>query len=82
MDLRDGACGIHVLGEGVLEEASICPAHDAAVMRVEFYMYDLLMVGASNGNTGGESDFPRGVHGVYHGVCVGIRQRNDKVGEL
>ena len=49
------------------------------LLSVELYMYDLLMVGAGDGDNNGESDFYRGVHGGYHGVCVEISHSNDNV---
>jgi hypothetical protein len=33
------------LGERVLEEASVCSAHDVAVVWIKLYMHDLLMMG-------------------------------------
>jgi len=70
--LRDGNCEISILGEVVLKEACVCPAENALVVGVELCVDDLLVVGASNGDGGGEFDFDWGVHGGYHGVCVGF----------
>ena len=33
-------------------------------------MHDLLVVRACNSDSGGESDFDRGVHGGYYDICV------------
>jgi hypothetical protein len=70
------------LGEGFLEKVCICHAKDTAVVGVELYVHDLLVLGAGYGDSGGESDFSWGVHDGNHGVGVGISHRNDKVGAL
>ncbi len=72
MYLRDRIYGIHVLGEGVLKEACICPADNVAVVGVELYVDDLLVVGAGDGDSGVEFDFDPGVHSGDYGVCVGV----------
>ena len=40
MDLHNGDCGVHGLGEGILEEADVGPSHNACVMGVELYVDD------------------------------------------
>ena len=57
MDLRNGDCGVHVLGEGILEEAGVGPSQNASDMGVELYVDDLLVVGAGYGDGSGEADF-------------------------
>jgi len=49
---------------------------------VELYVLVLLVVGAGNIDSGGESDFGRGVHGGYHGICVWVGRRYEEVGKL
>jgi len=66
MDFRDENCGIHVLGEGVSEEACVCPVEDVAVVRFELNMGDVLMVGAIDGDSGGGLIFT----GVYMVVIM------------
>ncbi len=83
MYLRDWNCWIHVFGEGALKEACVCPADNASVVGVEMYVDDLLVVAEpKNDDSGGEFDFDWGVHGSYHGVCVGALHGDDEVGEL
>ncbi len=43
---------------------------------------DLLVVGAGDGDSGGEFEIYRDVHSGYHCVCVGVCHGDDKVGEL
>ena len=59
---RDGDCGVHGMSEGILEEVCICPVKDASIVGIEWEFDDLLVVRAGNGDSGGESDFYRGVH--------------------
>ena len=68
MDLRDGDCGVHGLGEGILEEVGAGPSHNAYVMGVELYVDDFLVVGVGYGDGSGEADLYRGVCGCKHGV--------------
>ena len=79
---RNGDCRVNVLGEKVLEEACVCPAQDIAVVGVEMYVHDVLVMGANYSDSGGKTDLYRGVHGGYHGVCVGAGYRYDEFGEL
>ena len=65
-----------------MKEVCVCPTKDASVVEVELYVDILLVVKANDGDSGGESDFYRGVPGGYHGVCVGVCHGDDKVGEL
>ena len=51
-------------------------------MGIELYVHDLLMIGANYSDGGGKSDFDRGVHGGYHGVCVRAGHRYDEVDKL
>ena len=44
MYLGDGFYLVHVLGEGVLEEACVCPAQDTTVVGIELYVDNLLVV--------------------------------------
>jgi len=52
MDCRYGDVGVHELGEGVLEEGQVCPSEDASVVGVQFYVNNLLVVGACDGDCG------------------------------
>ncbi len=74
MHFRDGDCGVRGLGEGVLEEARICPAKYASFVRVKLDMDNLLAVGSRNGDGGREPDFDRCVDGSDHCVCLGVCQ--------
>ena len=51
-------------------------------MGIELYVYNLLVVRARYGDSGGESDLYWGVHGGDHGICVGVCHRYDEVDEL
>ena len=51
-------------------------------MRVELYIYDLLVLGPGDCDVGGDSNFDRCINGGQHCVCLGISQGDDKVGEL
>ncbi len=82
MYLRDGDCGVHILGEGILKEVCICPAKDASVVGVELYVDDLQVTRSSDSDSGGEFNFYRGFRVGYHGVCVGVCHGYDKIGEL
>ena len=82
MYFRDGNYGVHGLGEGGLEQARICPSKYASIVRVELDMDDLLMVGACNGNSGGEPYFNRCVDGSKHDECFGVCQRDDEANQL
>ena len=57
------------------------PRTNASVVGDELYVNNLLVVGAINGDGGGEFDFDWGVHGCYHGVCVRISHGDDEVGK-
>ena len=69
MHSRDGDCGIHGLGEGVLEEARICPAKYASVVRVKLDMENLLVVRSCNGDGGREPDLDRCVDGIVASIA-------------
>ena len=70
------------MGKGVLKETCVCPAKDVSVVGVELYVDNLLVVGAINGDSGGEFEFDWGVRGGYHSVCVRVLHEDDEVGEL
>ena len=53
---RDRGCGVHGLREGILEEVYICPTKDAYVVGIELDMDDSMVVRASGGDSGGESE--------------------------
>ena len=78
MDCRHGDGGVHGLGEGVLEEAQVCPPKYASVVGVQFYVNNLLMVGACNGDCGGEPYFDRCVDGGQHRICLGVSQGDNE----
>ncbi len=64
--LGDG--GVHGLGEGILEEAQICPPKYASVVGVELGVYNVLVMGARNGDCCGKPYFDRCFDGDQH--CV------------
>ena len=72
MDCRHGDGGVHGLGEGVLEEGQVCPSEDAYVGGVHLYVNNLLMVGACDGDCGGEPDFDGCVDSGQHCICLGF----------
>ena len=82
MHLGDGNHGVRGLGEGVLEEARICPSKYAFVVRVKADMNNLLAVKSCNGDGGRKLDFNRFVNYGKHCVCLGVCQRDDKVSQL
>ena len=82
MDCRHGDGGVHGLVEGVLEEAQVCPPKYAYVVGVQLDVYNLLVMGARNGNSGGEPYFDRYVDGGHHCICLGVGQGDDEAGEL
>ncbi len=55
-----------------MEEACVCPAHDATVVVIELYVGNFFVVRARYGDSGGESDLNRVVHGSDYGVRVGL----------
>jgi hypothetical protein len=82
MHCRHGDVGLHGLGEGVLEEAPVCPTKDASIVGVQLDMYNLLVMGARNGDCGGESYFDRCFNGGQHCICLMLSHGDDEVGEL
>ena len=78
MDCRHGDGGVHGLGEGVLEEGQICPSKNAFVVGVHLYVDNLLIVGACDGDCGGESYFDRCVGSGQHRICLGMNQGDNE----
>ena len=74
--------GIHGLGEGISEEAQVCPPKYASVVGVLLDVNNLLVVGTRNGDCGGEPYFHRCFDGGQHCICVGLSQRYDKDGNV
>ncbi len=82
MHFRHGDVGAHGLGEGVLEKAQVCPTKVDSIVGVQLDVYNLLVVGARNGDCGGESYLDRCFNGGKHCICLGVSQRYYEVGEL
>ena len=82
MHCRDGDCGVHGLGEGVLEEAQVCPLEYASVVWVELDVNDLLVMGSSDTDCGGEPYVDWCLDGGQHWVCLRVSQGDDKIDEL
>ena len=78
MDYRHGDGGVHGLGEGVLEEGQVCPSKYASIVGVQLKVNKLLMVGACDGDCGGESYFDRCVDSGQHRICLGVSQGDNK----
>ncbi len=72
MDGRHGHGGVHGLGEGVLEEGQVCSSEDTSVVGVYLYVGNLLVVGACDGDSGGEPDVDRCVNSGQHCICLGV----------
>ena len=71
---RNGDGGVHSSGEGVLEEAQVCPPQYASIVGVELDMNDLLVMGSRDSDGDGEPYFDRCVEGGQHCVCLGVSQ--------
>ena len=82
MDGRHGHGGVHGLGEGVLEEGQVCPSKYAFVVGVQLYVGNLLVLGACDGDCGGESYFDGCVSRGQHCISLGIGYRDDEAGLL
>ncbi len=80
MQCGHGDGGVHGLGERALEEAQVCPPKYASVMGVQLDVYNLLVMGACDGDCGGESYFDRCVDGGQHRICLGVSQGDAKAG--
>ena len=52
MHCGHGDGGVHGLGEGALEQAQVCPSKYACVVWVQLDVYNLLVVGACDGDCG------------------------------
>ena len=72
MDGRHGHDGVHGLGEGVLEEGQVCPSKYASIVGVQLYVNNLWMVGACDGDCGGESYFVGCGDSGQHCICLGV----------
>ena len=82
MHCRDGDCRVHGFGEGILEEAQVCPPKYASVVGVQLDVYTLLVMGARNGDCGGEPYFDRCFDDGQHCVYLGVSQGDDKDGHM
>ncbi len=82
MHCRDGNCRVNGLGEGISKKTQVCPSKYAYVVGVKLDVYNMLVMGARNGDCGGEPYFDRCFDGGQHCICLGMSQGDDKVGEL
>ena len=80
MHCRHGDCGVHGLGEGVLKQAQVCPPKYASVVWAQLDVYNLLVMGACDGDCGWETNFDMFVDGSQHRICFGVSQGDDKYG--
>ena len=75
--------GVHGLGEGISEETQqVCPLKYASVVGVQLDVHDFLVMGACDGDCGGDPYFDLCFDGGQHCICLGVSQADDKVGEL
>ena len=72
--------GVHGLGEGVLEQAQVCPSKYAYVEWVQLDVYNLLVVGACDVDCGWEPNFDLCVDGSHHRICLGVGQGENEAG--
>ncbi len=63
---------------GGLKEAQVCPSKYASIVGVQLHVNNVLMVGACNGDCGGEPYFDRCVDGGQHRICLGVSQGDNK----
>ena len=78
MGCRHGDGGVHGLGEEDLEEGQVCPSKYAFVVGVQLYVNNLFMVGACDGDSGGQQYFDRCVDSGQHRICLGVSQGDNE----
>jgi hypothetical protein len=60
------------VGEGISEEAQVCPPKYASIVGVQLDVHNFLVMGARNGDCGGEPYFDRCFDGGQHCISLGV----------